>query len=237
MVIKSKFYRQIDKYDKIGVKMNFVPMSFSPWTNDKKLIFMKMARSAGTSIWRHSLKPYIKKIGGWSGGQGGSKDWLKSLSDEEILNDYFIFIFVRNPFDRVVSWFNHTQWRILSKLTGEQLKNFFDCYVKETFLDNKMSDIYMGHLLPSSTHCEYDESGELFVDFIGRFENLDEDWSKFCKIVKIPQTSGGIGTMLPKSNRNKTKEQKHYRYYYTDELVDIVANYYKRDLEMFNYEF
>lgn len=218
----SKFSNHIYKYKSLGehLKLNFVPMIFE----GKKLIFMKMGKSAGSAIWGHTLKPYVNRVNGWTAGQGGSAEWLKGVTNKEIDKEYLVFIFVRNPFGRVVSWFH-------SSRHGDSKENF-NKYVREEFLNSngvvrEIPD--NGHLWPASTHCEY-EDGQLFVDFIGKVENLDKDWLKFCKEVEIPYTK------IPKVNVRANIGQ-HYSHYYTDESIDIVSKFYKRDLELFNYDF
>jgi len=178
-------------------------------------------------IWGNTLKPYIRKINGWTLGQGGNINWLKTVTNAEIENEYRIFTFVRNPFDRVASWF-HTLPIAKQPNMGTTLKKqIFNQYVKEEFL-NSSGDINKipsnGHLWPASIHCEY-ESGESFIDFIGKIEYLDKDWSRFCKQIGIPDL------------KIAKKQLDNYRHYYTDESIEIVSKFYKRDLELFNYEF
>ena len=74
----------------------------------------------------------------------------------------------------------------------------------------------------------YDESGRLLVDFVGRFENLQQDFDEICKRIPIPPTS------LPLIN---TSQHRPYKDYYNNRTRDLVYNAFKTDIELFNYDF
>jgi len=70
--------------------------------------------------------------------------------------------------------------------------------------------------------------GEQFVDFVGRFENLDSDWKYICKQIGCKQTR------LPRKN---SSSHAHYSESYTPELKELVAELYADDIELFGYKF
>ena len=65
------------------------------------------------------------------------------------------------------------------------------------------------------------------VDFVGRHENLAEDFQKVCRIV-------GIQEELPHENQT---EHRQYRHYYTAEARALVERIYREDLDRFGYSF
>jgi len=72
-----------------------------------------------------------------------------------------------------------------------------------------------------------DDTGEIMVDFIGRFENLEDSFQTVCKEI-------GVKVKLPFVNKT---EHKQYQCYYDDETKEIVRNSFKIDIERFNYKF
>jgi hypothetical protein len=73
-----------------------------------------------------------------------------------------------------------------------------------------------------------DSKGCIAVDYIGRFENLQEDFAVICERLKIEKVQ------LPVKNKS---EGKHYRKYYTQSSRELVEIKLAKELEMFKYEF
>jgi hypothetical protein len=69
---------------------------------------------------------------------------------------------------------------------------------------------------------------EIIVDFVGRYENLKEDWSKVCRTLQLPA--------LPLGRENQVVRQD-YRIFYDDESRELVANRFARTIELFDYRF
>ena len=72
-----------------------------------------------------------------------------------------------------------------------------------------------------------DLDGKVRLDFIGRFERLEEDFKKLCGKI-------GLNVSLPHLNQSQHRD---YRSYYTPELRDRVGEFFKRDVELFGYTF
>jgi hypothetical protein len=72
-----------------------------------------------------------------------------------------------------------------------------------------------------------DNNKNIMVDFIGRFENLHEDWEIISSRFKINNKL---------KHTNKT-DHLFYKDLYTDKAAEIVNNIYKEDIDMFEYKF
>jgi len=166
-----------------------------------------------------------------------ASEYIKySYIPEGSFNSYFKFSFVRNPWARLLSEF------IWKKKINSQMKNklkdkicldynaiSFNSWlstVNSIKTDDEFCDS-IRHILPQYDFT-FDANGNSLVDFIGKFENLQEDFNIICDKIKIPQQQ-----LL---HLNKT-QHKHYTEYYDDETRSIVAEKYAKDIEYFGYKF
>ena len=146
------------------------------------------------------------------------------LSEYPSVKKYFKFAFVRNPWDRCVSLYFY-----LFKNEKEP-KMSFDFFLR---LFGSGHPVFSSHFCEKGvwdvhykTQYSYIEGASM--DFIGRFENLQEDFNITCDRIGIPRQR------LPQKNKSK---HKHYTEYYNDETRQIVAEKYAKDIETFGYEY
>jgi hypothetical protein len=200
--------------------------------HDQKILFIHIPKTGGTSI-EIFFNCYRNKdcVFGWDRRykiwrqHATCEEYIKNKYVEpEIFESYFKFAFVRNPWDRVLSEY---RWRKISKRYDLSLKQFVISYdqIKEKKYRNKVG--LLTHMLPQYKFI-YDTKETLHADFIGKFENLQEDFNKVCEKLGIEKR------ILPHSKKTK---HKNYEEYYDNETREIVEEKYRKDIELFGYEF
>ena len=143
---------------------------------------------------------------------------LRPYMKPEEFADFFKFAFVRNPFDRFVSYASFIT-RDVGHFDRDPHK------VMRYFVANPPWD----HILFRPQH-EFvtDESGTLLTDYVGRVEQMQQSYDEVAERIGIPTTT------LEVVNSSRRSD---YRQYYDQGLIDGVARLYARDLELFGYQF
>ncbi|WP_033315200.1 sulfotransferase family 2 domain-containing protein [Robiginitomaculum antarcticum] len=159
-----------------------------------------------------------------------ASDLLVELGHEKFAQD-FVFSFVRNPWDRVVS---HYYWRIKTNQTGLRDSPIaFSQWVEEAFHLRNPAYYDKPKMFRQQTEWLDGNSGFAVhpdIDFIGRFEFLVKDIERLSKRIKTP-----LKQTLPHLKRSDRR--RGYRYYYDDKTADLVAKAFAQDILVFNYTF
>lgn len=144
---------------------------------------------------------------------------VRPFLGEEVFASYFKFGFVRNPFDRFVSYCSFT--------TREE--GHFDRNPKAVMREFAIEKPPLDHLLfyPQAAFLA-DNAGRLQADYVGRVEEMQASYDAICDRLAIPSAQ------LEQVN---TSRRGDYRAYYDQELIDAVARLYKRDIDLFGYSF
>lgn len=157
---------------------------------------------------------------------------LKKLEERFDLDKKFVFTFVRNPYDRVKSWYNYhiTTEPYKSQTLNEWIQNGCPTHWKVQNQTNWRKE----NLSPLLQFNFVD--GKTKVDFIGKIENFEED----CKLIitklnKLFEDNGlekriSYKTLQANRSTDQTKEQ------ITDENKELIYTMFRQDFEYFGYE-
>jgi hypothetical protein len=98
----------------------------------------------------------------------------------------------------------------------DKLRQFFKEYIRGDWTTNDQF---------------YFIDNKLCVDFVIRYEQLNEDFENLCKQLELPPTS------LPHLKSGIRKKTRHYSEFYDDESREIVAQRHRNDIRTFGYQF
>lgn len=213
-----------------------------------KFIYIKNVKVGGTSVesffgqfcidpketynFRHKQEEKISKFGIigcrsknrknaiWKAHDSATniKKQLKNMNMENKFNEYIKFCVVRNPYDVEVSkyfWFNRKK----KKDDGTYSISFKD---------------WVRKLIKGVNFRFFSIKGKSVCDYYIRYENLQEDIIKLCKILNIADYNIKDLPYFKSKVRNKSK---HYSEFYDEETRKIVYKKYKKEFELFGYKF
>jgi hypothetical protein len=199
-----------------------------------RFLYIHVPKTAGRSL-RRALRPYSDLRGGHFAAWGRKlglvrplPDWQSSLTDHatarqirdaapaEFFQTAFKFAVVRNPWDRYVSMFHFLKGHPQLDALGDGGTDFSE------FMQSKAVRGYRRH---QHTFL-VDERGQLLVDFVAHFEDLQRGFDHVQRVL-------GIRGRLPRRNRSHHRD---FRSYYTPRLWKIVARRCREDIRLFGYE-
>lgn len=208
----------------------------------RKLILVHIQKTGGTSV--------AAALGTSEGANEKhllAKD-LRRLYGDKAWDGCFKFAFVRNPWDRLVSWWSmidghREKWRSGDPLNPFQSWVLSRAETFEQFLRNCDEDFLDGDgpkwIFRNQLDYLVDDGGSLMVDEVGRFERLQEDFDRILARVtagpsRLWSTLARRGVRLTNVNPGR---HGHYSTYYTPELRDLVGQRCQRDIVRFGYRF
>lgn len=144
----------------------------------------------------------------------------KDLVGQRMWQQSFTFAFVRNPWDRMVSLYHYHR-----SLDGTP---FQEKAGRMTFREWLLAG-GTGSAKRSMTDFMLDRDGRHIVDFVGRFESLEEDFAHVARELDLD-------LQLPHVNRSR-RDARSYREFYDDDTAALVGERHRRDIETFDYEF
>jgi hypothetical protein len=216
-----------------------------------KFIFLKSTKTAGTSI-EAALSQHctgndvVTELGDYRHNRDEQGNWIHramngaGFDQEEpalsvrgkvgpdVWNSYFKFSIVRNPWDRAVSSFSWHNRRTAKPQSGLLHKLGLTRTEDEARLDAFAEFVRNG--LKTNDRF-YIIDGELCVDYVIRYESLQEGYDEVCRRIGVPSSA------LPRLKSGIRDAGRHYSHYFDDETRDGVRQRHAHDLRLFGYTF
>jgi len=141
-------------------------------------------------------------------------------------NTYFKFCFVRNPWDRLVSYYHYFKpdknYNLVWIRGPWHYKNALPF---DKFVESLRDHTYFG-LLQSKYFLG--ENNDKLIDYVGKYENIMDDFSAVCAKLNIEAS-------LPLKNKNI--KRMAYQVYYSAKTRKIVEEIFHKEIGLFNYKY
>lgn len=176
-----------------------------------RCVFVHQRKCAGTSI-IHSFGKTLD-MPDWHLGNDGvlGQDWPR------VPADYFKFTVVRNPWDRFVSG-----WKYCESTKNLSLLEALRSLPKEGFDYRHVTRPQLDILLDSRL--------KLVVDFVIRFETLQDDFDEVCKTIGKPRS------VLPRTNAGSRLD--YHEYFDGDREARLLfREHFGKDVNYFGYTY
>lgn len=156
---------------------------------------------------------------------------IKSQVPAEVWDSYFKFSITRNPWDRAVSLFF---WEKKRRPTAPPRKRFYHYlgvpYDEFAQTKKEFAAFIKGNDWENNDRF-YVMDDKLCVDFLIRYERLNEDFATVCARVGVSADA------LPQLKAGIRKGARHYSELYDEECKAIVAERHKNDIRLLGYTF
>jgi hypothetical protein len=196
-------------------------------SHQHKFIFVHINCCAGSSI-----EAALHNFGEWRPqAPPGTFQYTQHFQALEYINyypetkNYYKFAIVRNPWARMVAYYaTHSNFHHGFKDT----KWLFRRWVKKLGNVDESKSFHDFERMYSSSHSWVYQNNECLVDYVGKFEDVSNEFQKIC-------TSINIKADLP--YRNVSLKRHDYREYYDDKTAEIIAQRFAKDISSFGYTF
>lgn len=206
-----------------------------------EIVFVHIPKTGGQSIWSWVSKYYTK----YESNPfilAGEKHHSFLYEDKNYNNIKEVIAVVRNPWDRAVSAYKFIKQEkggaYFSPKLIEEIS--FNEFIK------RMIEIDMLLFKKNKTwtyftpQINWIDNSKKYI--ILRYENFNEDFVKIQKKFNFYENLPHVNMSYDPNDLNSTNQHnnmdlKLYRAYYNDETKELIASYFKEDIEQFKYEF
>lgn len=206
------------------------------WFEQHRLLYIAIPKAANSAI-KHALLPLIgmegKRFANIHDRDKVGFQYVESKQVRKLRSRCFTFGVVRNPWDRIVSTYN-------DKICREPIHKPFLRYgfTPQTTFPEFVRTICEAPDHDADVHVRSQWSmlvspdGCLMPHMVLQMERLMEDWPAVAGIIEA--MSGIAPSKLEIIN---TKPHDHYHQFYDDETRELVRGRYKREIDLFGYEY
>ena len=178
-----------------------------------RYIFIHINKTAGSSIERALDLRFEHKTAIEKRAELGNYRWSRA----------FKFSFVRNPWDKVYS---HYKYRVATNQTGMGDGHIsFREWVLRAYGDHEPRYYDQPRMFMPQFSWLSDEHGRLLVDFLGRYETLNNDFQRLCELL-------GVAANLP---RSKSTSGIDFRNAYDADSYKCIEQRFAIDLAALDY--
>lgn len=220
-ILKKKKYKSLQEDRKLIVVGNerYSLKGF----DDNRCIFVHIPKAGGVSV-------ATSLFGNLGYGHRPIYKYLYIFNKKEF-KEYFKFTFVRNPWDRLVSAYFFLK---SGGFHGEDKQWFEENIAQYDGFDGfvlnwlNSENIYKGiHFIPQFEFVTI--NSKIVIDKVYKIEEFEKS---------VQDISNRLQTQISLSHKNKTSNrEKDYKLYYTPETQKIVEKVYKKDIDLFGYQF
>lgn len=201
--------------------------SYRPF-DENRCIFVHIPKTAGVSV-SQSL------FGNLAGGHDSIATYRLVFPYREF-SAYFKFAFVRNPWDRLLSAYNFLRGGGMYEGDRAWAERYLSPYADfNDFVERGLRSkevINRAHFMPQYRFLCPPGSRRILVDFVGYFEDLEEDFAYVRS--RIP---GSSRQPLGRRNTAGGRGGIDYRDCYTLRTRGIVGEVYRHDIALLGYDF
>jgi hypothetical protein len=192
--------------------------------DEHKLIYVRVPKSANSSI-RKSIPD-------------GIENRVDITQLKKLYPEYLSFSFVRNPWARLVSAYTEK-----IRVEGTEEEKFVGGVYRGLLALDSSFRVGMPFDEFAEITCSFSDQetekhlksqcyflvrdGVVVPDFVGRIESMQQDWAHLANMAGFDASIG---------HWNKSRHA-HYTEFYDDRLMNLVAERYREDIEVFGYEF
>jgi len=174
--------------------------------------------------------------------------YIKACMPTEAWDSYYKFVIVRNPWDWAASNWKYNFEKLpkqrakkqkmlrtlLNRITGDD-PNFTTPLETESLSAAEINHLaeylktvrgYPNSLTVSQGQYVNDQDGKQIVDYVGRFETLEEDFASICNTIGIEET-------LPHINKTRATSSASF---YSPSGIQRVAELWADDIKQFGYK-